>query len=168
MHGARVIGIDTGAAKRDYIASLGASFIDFATVGSVVDEVRNRTNGAGADAVIVTAGSARAFAAAADMLKTGGTLCCCGIPPGEAHLLTGIATIVIKGLTIRGNLVGSLKECLDAVELVRCGLVKPRVFVREFRELPEVYEELERGDVAGRIVLKVGEDWMPFRDSARL
>lgn len=51
-----------------------------------------------------------------------------------------------------------MKECLEAVELVRAGKVKPRVFVREFGELERVYEELERGDVAGRVVLKVGED----------
>jgi D-arabinose 1-dehydrogenase-like Zn-dependent alcohol dehydrogenase len=37
-------------------------------------------------------------------------------------------------------------------------VVKPKVSVRPFRELENVYEELERGDVAGRIVLKVGDE----------
>lgn len=61
-------------------------------------------------------------------------------------------------MTIKGNLVGNLKECLEAVELVRKGMVVPRVLVREFGELGEVYGELERGDVVGRVVLRVGED----------
>ena len=79
-----------------------------------------------------------------------------GIPPGRAYLETPIATIVIKGLRIAGSLEGSLKECLEAVELVREGVVRPEIQIREFRELGEVYEEMERGDVAGRVVLRVG------------
>ena len=55
-----------------------------------------------------------------------------------------------------GSLEGSLKECLEAVELVREGVVRPEIQIREFRELGEVYEEMERGDVAGRVVLRVG------------
>ena len=91
------------------------------------------------------------------MLRVGGTLSCVGIPPGRAYLETPIATIVIKGLRIVGSLVGSLKECLEAVELVRGGVVQPEIQIWEFRELGEVYEEMERGDVAGRIVLRVGQ-----------
>lgn len=157
IHGARVLGIDTGSAKKDLITSYGASWLDFATSSDLVADVHKITGG-GANAVVVTAGNAKAFAAAAEMLKIGGTLCCCGIPPGKPYLQTPISTIVIKGLRIKGNLVGNLKECLEAVELVRLGLVKPKVFVRPFKDLPEVYEELERGDVSGRIVLKVGDD----------
>ena len=73
-------------------------------------------------------------------------------------MLTPVSEIVIKGLKIKGNLVGSLGECMEAMELVRKGKVKPKVFVRKFEELPKVYEELERGDIAGRVVLRVGDD----------
>ena len=72
--------------------------------------------------------------------------------------MTPVSEIVIKGLQIRGNLVGNLKECMEAVELVRSGKVRPQIAVREFRELPAVYEELESCDVAGRVVLKIGDD----------
>jgi alcohol dehydrogenase, propanol-preferring len=157
VQGARVIGIDSGAQKEDLIKSFGAQFIDFRKVPNVVAEVQ-RITGGGAHAVIVTAGSSAAFAQAASMLRIRGKLCCIGIPPGGGHINTTVAEIVIKGLEIKGNLVGSLKECLDAVELVRTGLVKPQVFVRPFRDLPAVYEELERGDIPGRVVLKIGED----------
>lgn len=92
------------------------------------------------------------------MLRIEGALCCIGIPPGGGRLETPLSEIVIKGLRIQGNLVGNLKECLEAVELVNVGKVRPRVAVREFRELGEVYEELERGVIAGRVVLRVGED----------
>jgi propanol-preferring alcohol dehydrogenase len=118
--------------------------------------VRDLT-GLGAHAVVVTAGSAKAFAHACDMLRVGGTLSCVGIPPGRPSLETPICTIVIKGLKITGNLVGSLKECMEAVDMVRRGIVKPVVKVRPFRDLPQVYEEMEKGDISGRIVLQIAE-----------
>jgi len=106
----------------------------------------------------VTSGSPRAFAGAVEMLRIGGTLCCIGIPPGDVYLTTPVATIIIKGLKVVGNLVGSMAETLEAVELVRKGLVTPRVEVRGFEELPKVYEMLEKGDILGRIVLQVAQE----------
>lgn len=116
--------------------------------------------------MIVTAGSSAAFVTAASLLKPEGRLCCVGIPPGGGRFETSVAEVAIKGLQIKGNLVGNLKECLEAVELVRSGKVKPHVFVRPFRDLPKVYEELEKGDIAGRVVLKVGEDPGPSLGNA--
>ncbi|OGM50505.1 alcohol dehydrogenase [Aspergillus bombycis] len=153
--GALVIGVDS-ADKRDFVLRLGVTdFIDF-TSTDPVQRVHEAT-GLGAHAVVVTAGSAKAFAHACDMLRVGGTLSCVGIPPGRPVLETPICTIVIKGLKITGNLVGSLKECMEAVDLVRRGVVKPEIKVRKFKELPQVYEEMEKGDIAGRIVLQMSE-----------
>lgn len=155
--GARVIGIDSGAAKRGLVTSVGAHFIDFKQTPDVVAEVQ-RITAWGAHVVVVAAGSSAAFAQAASMLRIEGTMCCIGIPPGGGEIKTPVSEIVIKGLKIVGNLVGSLKECLEAVELVRTGVVKPKVYVRPFRDLPAVYEELAKGDIAGRMVLKIGDD----------
>ena len=156
MVGARVIGIDTGKVKEEFITSLGARFVDFAQSQDVVEEIRSITDG-GAHAAIVTSGSPRAFSGAVDMLRIGGTLCCIGIPPGDVHLTTPISTIIIKGLKVVGNLVGSMEETMEAVELVRNGSVKPHVEIRNFEELPKVYEMLEKGDILGRIVLQVAD-----------
>lgn len=151
-----VIGIDNGPSKRSFVLSLGANeYIDF-TATDPVSRVREIT-GLGAHAVIVTAGNARAFANACDLLRVGGTLSCVGIPPGAPVLQTPISAIVIRGLKVTGSLVGSLNECMEAVDQVRLGLVKPVVRVRPFRELAAAYEEMEAGDVMGRIVLKVSD-----------
>lgn len=155
--GASVIGVDTGAEKEALVKSFGAKFIDFKKTQNIVVDVQ-RIAGGGAHAAIVTAGSSAAYATAASMLRVEGRLCCVGIPPGGGRLETTVAEIVIKGLQVKGNLVGSLKECLEAVELVRTGVVKPRVYVRPFKDLPAVYDELEKGDITGRVVLKIGED----------
>jgi D-arabinose 1-dehydrogenase-like Zn-dependent alcohol dehydrogenase len=151
--GAQVIGVDAPD-KRDFVLGLGATeFVDFVS-SDPIQRVHEITR-LGAHAAVVTAGSAKAFAHACEMLRVGGTLSCVGIPPGRPVLETPICTIVIKGLKVSGNLVGSLKECMEAVDLVRRGMVKPEVKVRPFRDLPAVYEEMERGDIAGRIVLEV-------------
>ncbi|KAK7404032.1 hypothetical protein QQX98_010205 [Neonectria punicea] len=156
--GALVVGVDGGPAKGDFVKSVGArEYIDFMATRDLVQKVVELTNG-GANAVIVAAGNVNAFSQAADMLKVGGTLSCVGIPAQPGFVETPISSIVIKGLHITGNLVGSLKECLEAVDLVRRGIVKPKITVRDFADLPAVYDELEKGDVAGRIVLKIAKD----------
>lgn len=155
--GANVIGIDSGIEKRQFIESLGGTFIDFRETANVTAEVHKLTSG-GAHAAIVASGSGKAFSGAVDMLRIGGTLCCVGIPPGDVYLTTPIATIIIRGLKVVGNLVGSMEETLEAVEIVRRGDVKVRVKLMEFEELSRVYEMLERGDVLGRIVLRVAAD----------
>lgn len=157
--GARVIAIDSGSAKRDYCLSLGAAhFLDFKTTPSPAAAVRELTGGGGAHAAVCTAASAGAYAVSAELLRLGGTLACVGIPSGGAGLDLPISAIVIKALRIVGSLVGSLKDTLEAVELTRRGVVVPNVQVRPFRDLPKVYEELEGGEIAGRVVLKVATD----------
>ena len=153
--GAKVIGVDAGDAKRALVESYGLhDFIDFTKSKDIVQDVRNIT-GAGAHAVIVTTGNAKAYISAADMCRPGGALCCVGIPPGKAFLGIPVAGIVIKGLRIMGNLVGSLSETLDALKFVQDGKVKVSVKIRKFSELPSVYEELEKGDIPGRVVLQM-------------
>jgi len=156
--GVQVIGIDGGDEKGTFVKSIGAEkYIDFTKTTDLVQEVIKITGG-GAHAVIVTAGNAKAFVSAAEMLRVRGTLSCVGIPPGKAVIETGVSTIVIKGLHITGNLVGSLKECLEAVDFVRRGVVKSMVSVRPFRDLPQAYEDMEKGNVMGRIVLKIAKE----------
>ncbi|KAI9723536.1 MAG: hypothetical protein M1828_004132 [Chrysothrix sp. TS-e1954] len=157
-HGASVVAIDSGKEKGEYLKTLGINaYVDISITPSPTDMVQTLTQG-GAHVVIVTSANGRAFAQAADMLRIGGILGCVGIPPGKQYIETPVSSIVIRGLRIQGNLVGSLKECLEAVEYVRRGLVKPRIEVRAFDELPQVYDDLEQGRIAGRVVLKVAKD----------
>ncbi|KAF2084854.1 putative alcohol dehydrogenase [Saccharata proteae CBS 121410] len=156
--GAQVVGVDAGWEKGRYLLNeLGVhAYVDVQTC-DLTCAVLDITSG-GAHAIIVTADSADAFKSAADMLRVGGVLSCVGIPPGKAFIEVPVASIVIKSLRITGNLVGSLKECLEAVELVRMGVVKPKVVVREFRELEGIYGELERGEISGRVVVRIARD----------
>lgn len=101
-----VVGIDSGEKKGELVRGFGAEFVDFKTTPDLRAAIDGLTDGRGADAVIVAAGSSAAFATAAAFLGVEGVLCCIGIPPGGGRLLTPVSEIVIKGLRIKGNLVG--------------------------------------------------------------
>ena len=159
-----MIAIDTGTAKKDYVLSVGVEhYLDFMKFSreDLVAEVRKLTDG-GCHAAVVTAGASAAFTSAASMLRIEGSLCCCGIPPpspdGKDYIATSIAEIVIKGLKIKGNLTGSLKECLEAIDLVRLGRVRPRISVRPFSELNQIYGEMEKGHIVGRVVVRIADE----------
>ena len=152
--GAKVLGVDTGTDKQQFVESLGAQFLDFSKSKDLAEEIQKVTGG-GSHAVVVTSGHPAAFKGLAEMVRIGVSISLVGIPPGDVRLDAAVATIVIKGIKIQGNLVGSLKETMEAVEFVRNGKVKPHVKVRPFHDLPEVYEMLEKGDISGRIVLQL-------------
>ena len=152
--GAKVLGVDAGDEKKQFVESLGAQFIDFSKCKDLASEIQNITDG-GSHALVVASGHPLAFRGLIDMARIGGSISLVGIPPGDVYLDGPVAGIVLKGLKIQGNLVGSLEETMEAVEFVRNGKVKPHVKVRPFRDLPAVYEQLEKGDIPGRIVLQL-------------
>ena len=155
-HGGQLL-FDSGGSKKALVESYGVeAFVDFAKMKDVVGDVLALT-GIGADAVVVTSGNAEAYAQAADMLRPGGSLSCVGISSSKTLLQTPVARVVIKGFHITGSLVGSLKEGMEAMEYVRKGIAKPQLEIRKLRELPQVYEQLEKGDVSGRIVLWIAD-----------
>lgn len=78
--GMRVIGVDTGAAKKALCEKLGCEvFIDFAEVDNVAKEVMIATGGKGAHGVFVTAGTAAAYGSASSMVGIGGKVMCIGL-----------------------------------------------------------------------------------------
>ncbi|CAJ2499804.1 Uu.00g026570.m01.CDS01 [Anthostomella pinea] len=160
VSGARVIGIDGGPEKERFVRSLGASeYIDFKAVPNTAEKVHEVTKD-GADAVIVTSGSAETLSQAADMLRVGGRLCCVDVPPEgciETRIST-ISTMVAKGLHMVGTPVSSVWDCVEAVDHVWLGHVTPRVVIRDFKDLTAVYDEIERGDIMGQVVLRVAKD----------
>lgn len=79
--GARVIGIDGGDAKKQFIESMGAQYLDFTKSTDLVADVVSITSG-GAHAAVVTSGHPAAFDHAVDVLWIGGALsvmCTCAL-----------------------------------------------------------------------------------------
>ncbi|KAK3691891.1 hypothetical protein LTR37_018384 [Vermiconidia calcicola] len=152
--GFRVIGIDAGS-KKDIAMECGAElFIDFEKQNAA-EEVKKATGGLGAQACVVLTASNGAYEMSIDLLKFGGTLICAGIPEGEMKAITkAFPQIIIgKALTIRGVAVGNRREAIETLEFAERGIVKTHFRTVKMDGLTKVFEEMDRGEVKGRVVL---------------
>jgi alcohol dehydrogenase, propanol-preferring len=89
------------------------------------------------------------------MLRFGGTLVCVGLPEGD---LKPIATafpqvMVAKAQRIVGVAVGDRREAIETLELAERGVVKVHFRTAKMGELTGVFEEMDRGELKGRVVL---------------
>ncbi|KLO13054.1 GroES-like protein [Schizopora paradoxa] len=154
--GIRVLAIDTGEEKKKLTLSLGAEkWIDFKEAGeNLIQQVVAATDG-GPHAAIVTASNGTAYNQAVMYLRTLGTLMCVGLP--LANLNVPIPIIAVKGLTIRGCFVANRQDSNEAVRIAASGKVKCNYSVRGFSELPAIFDEMDKGQIVGRVVLDINK-----------
>jgi D-arabinose 1-dehydrogenase-like Zn-dependent alcohol dehydrogenase len=89
----------------------------------VVAEVQKATGGV--HGVLVTAVHPQAFGQAIGLARRGGTIVFNGLPPGDFP--APIFDIVLKGLTIRGSIVGTRQDMAEALDFYARGLIHPTV-----------------------------------------
>jgi S-(hydroxymethyl)glutathione dehydrogenase / alcohol dehydrogenase len=113
----RVIAVDVSAAKLAAAAALGATGTVDASTADPVERVRAATAGAGADAVIVTAGAAAAVDQGLACLRRGGTLVCVGMPPNGQPSHFDAGALAHDGKRILGSKLGSSRPSEDIPRL---------------------------------------------------
>jgi propanol-preferring alcohol dehydrogenase len=151
--GLRVIAIDSGEDKKQLVLSLGAeAWIDFKETQDLVADVKRLTGGLGAHSAVVTTASPSGYTQAVDYLRPGGTLMAVGLP-GSATLEASIFFTVLKSISIIGSYVGNRQDSIEAIDIAARGKVKVVFKQQRLADLKEVYEGLEAGTVAGRVVL---------------
>jgi Zn-dependent alcohol dehydrogenase len=110
---AQVIAVDVAAAKLAAAAALGATATVDASTDDMVECVLAETAGAGADAVIVTAGAATAVGQGLACLRRGGTLVCVGMPPDGQPAQFDAGALAHDGKRIVGSKLGSSRPAAD-------------------------------------------------------
>lgn len=110
----------------------------------------------GSHGVLCLAPSIGAFKSAVGLCRRGGTIVMVGLPKGDLPL--NIFDIVIRGITVRGSIVGTRQDLAEALDFAAQGKVNCHVDVHSFKELNEMFDTLRSGNVLGRIVLNVGKD----------
>ena len=115
----------------------------------VVAEVQKATGGV--HGVLVTAVHPQAFGQAIGLARRGGTIVFNGLPPGDFP--APIFDIVLKGLTIRGSIVGTRQDMAEALDFYARGLIHPTVASASLDDINEVFGRMERGQIDGRIVI---------------
>lgn len=77
---------------------------------------------------------------------------CVGLPAG-AYLKAPVFESVTKMVTIKGSYVGNRKDTSEALDFFRRGLINAPYKVVGLSELPNVYDMMHKGQIAGRYVL---------------
>ncbi|MEL6281602.1 MAG: zinc-dependent alcohol dehydrogenase [Pseudomonadota bacterium] len=148
--GLHVIGVDIAADKLALARQMGA---DQVVNAAEVDPVAEVQAGGGAEAVLVTAVSTKAFDQAVGMLAPGGTMSLVGLPPGEFPL--PIFDVVLNRKTIRGSIVGTRADLAEALAFAGEGKVATHYSVDRLDNINSIFDRLLAGQIDGRIVMSV-------------
>ncbi|MGK9166311.1 zinc-binding dehydrogenase [Inquilinus limosus] len=158
--GAEVIGVDPVASRREMALLLGASEVLDPAVGSVAEIVKERTGGRGADVAIEVSGVPAALAEAIRTVAYSARVVALGFFQGEARglflgeefhhnrvqLVCSQISGVAPGASYRWS---KLRLWQTAVRLQHEGRLNLLPLITEevpFRQAPELFERLDRGD----------------------
>ncbi|GAA5228323.1 alcohol dehydrogenase AdhP [Paeniglutamicibacter antarcticus] len=147
--GMRVVAVDVAEEKLALARSHGAEV----TVNAFAEEPAEAIQKAigGAHGVLVTAVHPAAFGQAISMTRRGGTIVFNGLPPGDFP--APIFDIVLKGLTIRGSIVGTRQDMIEALEFYAAGKIKPTFSTRPLEDINAILDEMIHAKIDGRVVI---------------
>ena len=147
--GLRVAAVDIDDDKLALATRHGAELVVNARTHDPIEVIQTATGGA--HGVLVTAVHPDAFGQAIHMSRRGGTIVFNGLPPGDFP--ASIFEIVLKGLTVRGSIVGTRQDMVEALDFYARGQIHPTVATRKLDEINEILDEMTRGGISGRIVI---------------
>lgn len=147
--GLRVAAVDVGDDKLELASRLGAALTVNAAKTDPVAFIKKEIGGA--QGVLVTAVSPKAFEQALGMVARGGTVSLNGLPPGNFPL--SIFNTVLNGVTVRGSIVGTRLDLQEALDFAAEGKVEATVATETLDDINNIFERMRHGEIKGRIVL---------------
>ncbi len=147
--GFRVIAVTGTEAKRQRALAYGAELVVNYRDGDPGEAVQDLVGGA--QAALVTAVSEKTFPQALSMLRRGGTVSLVGLPPGDFPL--SIFDTVLRGLTVRGSIVGTRLDMLEAVDFFSRGVVSTTFERQPMDAINDIFARMTTGAIDGRVVL---------------
>lgn len=148
--GMRVAAVDIAEDKLELAKKHGAEVVVNAATSDPVKEIQEATGGA--HGVLVTAVHPQAFGQAIGMARRGGTIVFVGLPPGEFP--ASIFEVVLKRLTIRGSIVGTRQDMVEALDFYARGLIHPTLTKRPLEDINAIFDEMREGTIDGRMVIE--------------
>ncbi|WP_300344297.1 alcohol dehydrogenase AdhP [Nesterenkonia sp.] len=147
--GMRVVAVDIADDKLALAKKHGAEITLNAKGADPAQAIQDQTGGA--HGVLVTAVHPSAFGQAISMTRRGGTIVFNGLPPGDFP--APIFDIVLKGLTIRGSIVGTRQDMVEALDFYARGLIHPTYSTRPLEDVNAIFDEMHHGKIDGRVVI---------------
>jgi propanol-preferring alcohol dehydrogenase len=148
--GAEVTAIDVSEEKLALAKSLGAARVLNAATNNVVKEVRRS---GGVHVAIVTSAAKSAYDMAFYCVRPTGTLLVVGLPANDISF----PAILMAGgeIQIKASAVGTREDLRETLAMGASGTIHCQVTTRPLAEVQEVLGELSRGEVSGRVVLRL-------------
>jgi S-(hydroxymethyl)glutathione dehydrogenase / alcohol dehydrogenase len=155
----QIIGVDRLDAKLEAARAFGATDTVNGAQRDAAEAVAELTEGAGAEYVFVTVGSAAAVALGLRMIGTLGTLVIVGLPEQGATVPLTIDQIVNSGQRVVGSNMGSTRLSVDVPRLVALHRQK-RLKLAELisaryplERINEAIEAMERGEALRNVIV---------------
>ncbi len=162
VNAAPIIAVDLVEEKLAAARDFGATNVINALSADVIQEVRDNTNGRGADYVFVAAGSPKAFEQGLELLAPAGTLVIVGMPPTGQKIAVEAGNIAGASQRILGSKMGSTRLRVDIPKLValyESGRLKLDELITGRYPLEEINHAIDevRADKALRNVIIFGK-----------
>lgn len=152
--GLRVAAVEVDEAKLTLARHHGAEVTVDARHTDPVTAIQQQTGGA--HGILVTAVHPGAFAQATGMARRGGTVVFVGLPPGDFP--ADIFDTVLRAITIRGSIVGTRQDTVEALDFFARGEIHPTVKTEHLEDVNDIFARMERGAIDGRVVMRYAED----------
>ncbi|MGE5358377.1 MAG: alcohol dehydrogenase AdhP [Bacteroidales bacterium] len=149
--GMRVAAVDVHDDKLELAKSLGAELAFNAQLTDAPAAIQKCIGGA--HGAIITAVSPKAFEQAFDTLRPHGTMSMVGLPPGKMGL--SIFHTVLKGITVRGSIVGTRQDLDEALAFAGNAAVAAHFSWDELDNINDIFARMEEGKIDGRIVVNL-------------
>ena len=144
--GAHVIAIDIADDKLEFARRLGADKTMNASNEEVVKQIRKM---GGAHVAVVTSAAKAAYDMAFYAVRSSGTLMVVGMPAEDLSF----PAIMMREMRIMSSATGTREDLREVLELAASGKVRCQVETRPLEQVNEVFEEMRRGKITGRVVL---------------
>jgi alcohol dehydrogenase, propanol-preferring len=146
--GAQVIAIDIADDKLEFARRLGADI----TMNAAEDVVKQIRKMGGAHVAVVTSAANAAYDMAFYAVRSSGTLMVVGMPAEDLSF----PAIMMREIRIMSSATGTREDLREVLELAAAGRVKCQVETRPLAQVNEVFDEMRRAKITGRVVLTMG------------
>ncbi|MGL4636120.1 MAG: alcohol dehydrogenase AdhP [Beijerinckiaceae bacterium] len=151
--GMHCIAIDTRQQALDLASDLGADLCINPSHVDPAEAIQKAIDGV--HGVLVTAVSPDAINTAFGMMRRKGTMAIVGLPPGRFAM--PIFDTVLKRITVRGSIVGTRQDLVEALQFAAEGKVKAHYSVVPLSGINSTLERLRRGEITGRVVIDMAQ-----------
>lgn len=148
--GAEVIAIDVSDEKLALAKSLGAVRMLNAATSKVVKELRSA---GGVHVALVTSASKSAYDTAFYCVRPSGTLLAVGLPAEDISFPP--IMMAAKEIHIKASSVGTREDLREVLAMGAAGTLHCEVTTRPLNQIQDVLGQLSRGEVSGRVVLRI-------------